>query len=611
MSVNRRGTSTLMGLLAGLGVVSIAGVAQAATVQLSTGVLLVKESSNGEVKRGTGAGVLMPRLTPMNGNKLLAIWMDSAPDSMVPPPNGSDNNGRWEGKVAVIQLNAEGPPTISATKQITQFDGDRPFNHPRIASAGDYAIVNFASTIEAPDTTNQYVMVVDSTGSVAPLTGTTLNQDQVQDDNGQMLPVLNVGLNDGDNHGASDMSYIGKTPNGADHFLGGFQHNNNESYVFDLTVTKTGNGYNAVQNWSTIIARPANIGRPTCAVTSATTSTCCSAKGDNRPPEYGVQCVQLNTDTGQIITKSLVAASDPQNHVYMNQPTITYLGNNLCGLGVVMSDGRGRERDGHFLGANTSMALTIDCTTLAIKDKQMGVAPFQRHAITTSSLFGNQGQTFMGSLGCSSTGAGAAGLQLIAVDNATGKMTVDKLNNMMPVMWQCDTAWLAYKGLRNPRDQGREFLHTVGSVPNPGFQDPKGWMPEVSHFAVSLIPAVKNMTATRNSLFMSFVPIAWDKNVQVSMGAAVDVSQIPAGPSPTVNDGTPTVGGGDPNVNGGGGTSAGGGNSPGGVRHHGFLGFNDGGGCSVGAVGETPAEGVEGLALVGLGLAVAASRRRR
>ena len=69
-------------------------------------------------------------------------------------------------------------------------------------------------------------------------------------------------------------------------------------------------------------------------------------------------------------------------------------------------------------------------------------------------------------------------------------MTVDKVNNMMPVMWQCDTAWLSYKGLRNPRDQGRDFLHTLGNVPNPGFQDPKGWMPEVSHFAVSLVPAV-------------------------------------------------------------------------------------------------------------------------
>jgi hypothetical protein len=48
------------------------------------------------------------------------------------------------------------------------------------------------------------------------------------------------------------------------------------------------------------------------------------------------------------------------------------------------------------------------------------------------------------------------------------------------------------------------------------------------------------------------------------------------------------------------------------VHHGGFLGMSDSGGCSVSAVGSTPVEeGLEGLAVVGLGLAVAASRRRR
>src|SRR5271156_6414824 len=135
MSVNSKGTRSLVGLLAGLGVIGLAAVAQAATVQLSTGVLLVKQSSNEKVSRGTGAGILMPRLEMMNGNKLLAIWMDSAPDSIVPPSDADDNNGYWEGKTAIVQLNAEAPPQILNTQQITSFDGDRPFNHPRLASA--------------------------------------------------------------------------------------------------------------------------------------------------------------------------------------------------------------------------------------------------------------------------------------------------------------------------------------------------------------------------------------------------------------------------------------------------------------------------------------------
>jgi hypothetical protein len=537
MSLDSKRTRPWIGLLAGLGVMAVGGVAEAATVQLSTGVLLVKQSTDATVKRGTGAGILMPRLEPMNGNKLLAIWMDSAPDSVVPPSDANDNNGYWEGKVSVIQLNAESAPTIVSTQQITSFDGDRPFNHPRLASAGDFAVVNFASTIEDPNTTNQYVMIVDSSGTVAHLTGTTLNGDnQVVDSHGKVQDVLNVGVNDGNNHGAAEMHFIGTDASGVSHFLGGFLHNNNDSYAFGLDVTKTTTGYSAKQTWRTLFTRPANIGRPTCQVTGTTSATCCAAKGNNRPPEIGVQCVALDTTKGTILNKVLVAPSQPQNKVYMNQPTLTYLGNGLCGLGVVMSDGEGRNRNGHFLGANTSMAYTVDCQTLQIKNTQSAVAPFQRHATMSSSLFGNQGQTFMASLGCSSTGAGGAGLQLISVD-ANGMMTVDKANNMLPVMWQCDTAWLSYKGLRNPRDQGRDFLHVVGNVANPGFGDAKGWMPEVSHFAVSLVGAVHDASATRNSLYASFIPIAWDKNVQVSMGAALDVSQIPSGPSPTLGDG--------------------------------------------------------------------------
>jgi MYXO-CTERM domain-containing protein len=395
----------------------------------------------------------------------------------------------------------------------------------------------------------------------------------------------------------------------------GYLHNNNDSYAFGLDVQKNAQGqFTVKKTWETLFARPANIGRPTIAVTAANRITACAAKGNNRPPEIGIQCDVIDATNGNIVNKALVAPSQPDQKVYMNQPTIANLGNGLCALGVVMSDGQGRNKNGHFLGSNTSMAYTIDCNTLAIKNTANAVAPFQRHATLTDTLFGNQGQKFIGSLGCSSTSAGGAGLQLIGVDS-NGVMTVDKVNNVLPVMWQCDTAWLSYKGLRNPRNQGRDFLATLGSVPNPGFQDPKGWMPEVSNFAITLVPSPKDANATRNSVYASFVPIAWDKNVQISMGAAVDVGQIPAGPSPSVGTGAPTVGGGDPTVNGntGGNGDTSGDPSSGSSssHHHGFLGMSDGGGCSVAAVGADPAEGLEGLGLVGLGLAIAASRRRR
>ena len=135
-------------------------------------------------------------------------------------------------------------------------------------------------------------------------------------------------------------------------------------------------------------------------------------------------------------------------------------------------------------------------------------------------------------------------------------------------------------------------------------------MPEVSHFAVSLVPAVHNTTAIRNSLYMSFAPIAWDKSVTVSMGEAVDVTRIPTGASPVVGGTKPVVGGGDPNVNGTAGTGGNAGGGGGGPSwHNGYAGAQNGaGGCSVTDVGSDESAGLGGLALMGLGL-VAASRR--
>ena len=307
--------------------------------------------------------------------------MDSAPDSDgAARPTRTTTTATGRARPPIIQLNAEAAPTIVATQQITHFDGDRPFNHPRLASAaGDYVgRRTFASTHRGPEH-HERVRDGRSTrrGKVVPLTGKSLNGDnQVYDANGQLQPVLNVGQNDGNNHGASEMHFIGTDAHGRRPLPRRLPPQ--QQRLVRLRPERHEDGdrrTTSTQDWQTLFARPANIGRPTIAVTGATTATCCAAKGNNRPPEIGIQCVALDTTTGKILNKAIVAPSQPDQKVYMNQPTITYLGNGTCGLGVVMSDGQGRNRNGHFLGSNTSMAYTIDCNTLKIKNTQTGGRP--------------------------------------------------------------------------------------------------------------------------------------------------------------------------------------------------------------------------------------------
>src|SRR5450631_2498981 len=78
MEASMATTRWLGGMIAGVGFLfGGVAVADASTVQLATGILPVKISNSGRVGRGTGSGVMMASITPMEGNKVLAIWMDS------------------------------------------------------------------------------------------------------------------------------------------------------------------------------------------------------------------------------------------------------------------------------------------------------------------------------------------------------------------------------------------------------------------------------------------------------------------------------------------------------------------------------------------------------
>jgi hypothetical protein len=565
--------------------------ANAATAALSTGVLRVKLSQPGTTdplglpgKQGggyDGAGVMMAAIAPMEGNKLLTCWMDSDVTRI---------EAGWQGKCAVVALHADAAPSIVAPPtQITDYPGDRPFNHPSIASTADgkYALVNFASTKDAIANTEQYVMVLDANGSKV---GEPVNIDDDPQD-----------LNGGGNHGGGSIVRVG------DQFVAAFQHNGNESYVVGITLA----GTTVTRTWKTEIFRPTNIGRPECTATGATTALCCTEVGNNRPPEIGIGCAVLDTASGAVQKSAIVGPSDPERQVFMNQATVAYLGNNTCAVGAVMSDGGGKRTSRK--GSNASMVYSVACDTLAVLDKTdpitNAVAPFQRHAQITSSIFGGDGVSHVASLGCSSTGSGNAGMQMVSI-GAGGKIAFDKATGLLPVAPLCDTTYLANLGLRNPMVQGRDFIRHVGGVPNPGFGNPNGWMPEVSHFTVAAIPAVDPQHAktanARNSLYLSFIPVGYQKGLSVTVGGTKPVDQIPTGPSPGASDPTNTP----PNV-GGGGPSGGpsGGNAPGPNGTRG--GFDEGAsssGCACGAAGR----GASGSAIMlALGLFVASVARRR
>jgi MYXO-CTERM domain-containing protein len=612
------------GFLVGTGVL-LAGALPAyavPTVAMNTGVLLVKESLDGRVGRETGAGVMMAAVAPMTGNKLIATWMDSDVDVI---------DAGWQGKVAVIQMNATSAPSlIVPPTQITTYNGERPFNHPDVAvsMAGTHAVIAFASTKEDGSNTREYAMVVDATGHI-------------------VVDSLKFGTDDG-NTGGTSIYYAGQDAMGHDRFIAGYQHNNNDSWVAGLVLDTSTATPTLTQTYNTEFYNPTNIGRPKLAIVDANTATACTEVGDNRPPEYGIGCAVINTNDGTILAggggsdqnldvhNGIVAASHPDQDpkIYMNQASVAYLGSGQCALGVVQSDGAGRNNNRG--GTNVSLLYQIDCKTLKVLGQTsptMGVAPFQRHAELITSIYSNAGLTYVGHVGCSSTGAGSAGAQMVAVDPVKGIAALDsttRQNQLLPVSWGCDSAWLANKGLRNPNDQGRDFIRAIGNVKNPGYQIQGGWMPEASNFMVVTVPMVRMHDKStlsgdagspqyagngpdggpgkeyqRNSLHLSFVPVAWDPKVQVVMSGAVDSANVSPGFSQCISGCGDTTNPTNPY-------------SPSNPHnsqygpHKTYGSFGDSGcGCVVAPGAGDAGSGLGAFALVGLGLALAVSRRRR
>ncbi len=586
------------------------------TVEMQTGVLLVKQSLDGKVGRETGAGVMMSALTQLTNNKILVTWMDSD----VPRIDSG-----WQGKVAVIQINQKSAPSIVVPPtQITAFQGERPFNHPQVATdaSGKYAVINFASTKDQGDNTRQYAMVVDENGKV-------------------VVDATQFGRNDG-NTGAASIQYAGKDANGNSRFIAGYQHNNNESLVAGLVLDTSGATPTLTQTYDKEFYRPTNIGRPEIAIVDADTATVCTEVGNNRPDEYGIGCAVINTNDGTILTggggdavgkdvhNGIVVASHPDQapKIYMNQATIAPLGNGQCALGVVQSNGAGRNNNRG--GTNVSLLYQVDCKTLKVLSQTMptmGVAPFQRHAALITSQYGNQGQTFVGHLGCSSTGGGAAAIQMVGVDQVKGIQMLDstaRQSQLLPVSWSCDSAWLSNKGLRNPNDQGRDFIRAISGVANPGYQVPGGWMPEASSFLVTSVPFVRGQAngggggggdgggakytndggteLQRNSLHLSFLPVAWDPKVQVVMSASVDANQVSPGYSKCVTDCGNAADPSNPYSP----------NNPNYTGHQTFGVNDNAGGCDVAPGGAGGGAAAGAFALIGLaGLAFMAASRRR
>jgi MYXO-CTERM domain-containing protein len=493
----------------------------------SAQVMRLAYGVGGPQKEKGGAGNEQPTSVVVQKNGLtyvVTVYMSS---------NVADGDRPWQCKCSSVAIDpAQGPAIVADQVQLTAYDGDRPCNHPMAATDGKHVVWTFGSDKGNQANVSTYVGVVDEMCHV------------------EADPVR-VSENNANNEGAPDISY-----NGASRFTAGYlsTNNNDTSFALGLTLHDDGGKISVEKTYLKGVVSPSNIGRPAIVAATSDRSLFCAAKGDNRPPEDGVECAWIDVNTGKVLWKQIVAASQPNQKKYMNQPSVASLDYGRFAVNLQESSGDGKKNN--TKGANTSHLFVIEPSDTGYVEKahKIGLGTYQTHAAICSGGYGASGKRTIGIMGAPITGVGLPGLQMATYDPSTD-LVADKANQW-PIGYYGDSGHIANIYGQNPNTQGRDFLRCIGDVPNPGHGVVNGYQPTVATFFVA--PHAGRMPGDpKNALFLSFIPGKTDKPV---------MPEPPTDVMPPVDMSTGvTTGSGDPStgVTSGSGAGGGGGDSGG------------------------------------------------
>jgi hypothetical protein len=249
-----------------------------------------------------------------------------------------------------VKLSPGASPEIVADRvDVTKnyFVGDRPCNHPRMATDGDIIVWAYGSDYNN-NRPNTYVGVMDhmcrslanpimvnakTVSELGPNSGITATDNNVPtdviDNNDAAAAVV------ANAKGIFTLGYLSTAGNATE-----------AAYALGISVTQSDVLYSLKRTWIAPIVSPSNIGRPTIATIDANRSLFCASAGNNRPPEKGVACAVLDAATGNQVWKQFVAPTtqdkDGTMH-YMSQPTVAKLADGRFALNIVESNGMGRN----------------------------------------------------------------------------------------------------------------------------------------------------------------------------------------------------------------------------------------------------------------------------
>lgn len=452
----------------------------------------------------------------------------------------NNDDSYMQGGFALAKITADKGVELGTPIDLPQLNGERAFMRPLIAFTNKYAVLVAASEDNNSNNGNPkpVMFIADkSTGQLVQIANSTRGNN-INKPTDLITQALRDGINVNNPNNQRGPHMI--VPVSDNSFLVGMQYNNQAQEVFRVTINEDGAAPSVKMNWLRRFNNNAVHNRPQVAYTPGATEGFMTAVECNaQPANIAVTLTKFNVDTGQQIAQKRIIRADPGRNKYVAEPSIADMGDSIA-LGYALS-AKVRDRNGnngHAGGANVSQLALVNKADLTLKgDILVAPANYQRHAHIFATHYGPNAEPAVAVISGSSTGTGKGLVQMIPL-KSDGTLGVKDPLKMYTVSTYSDVANLQARGKRNPNNQAKGFINGLGDIPNPGFDKPAGFYPEVKTFSLSTVTGYSSSAAKdigrRESLWLSLVPSTWKEGLKTTPG--VPSESAGNGPAPRTTD---------------------------------------------------------------------------
>lgn len=502
--IRNRCTSVLFGLA-----VAVPAVANAETTHADVQRLLLRDGNNaGRTRKGEdgreralqqrGAGAEQVQIAQLANNELMMFGIGSY------ELNGEPAYHRLQMFCASVTLDAMRGPQMQTLKYVTRNRADRYRNgmHPRVTPIFGGEVVAVTYNIaqkpngEPDNHARAYTQVFgpNCTPVSEPVQIMYKNNDNCSENKGEGVVVEQT---------ASDARILemhGCNGNGSD-----------DAWVAGVRITKQGTGsYTVQKEYDLVVENDEERSRGTVLLTGDPNfALACFTAGNTQPPNKGVRCAGINTarqappdangntgeeggrQQGRLMWRKYI--QQREGRTYRTEVRVASIlgpdGKPTNKVYAVYQKGERRRREGK--GSQTMVTAVLQAGPNGMEivgAPQEGVAPGAdaTHGQVCSTLWGTDGQASSKAFVMTGSHNGEPGA--LSVAHILGESNnAMKTERRVGLGASIDVSWIPNIYGNNPNMQGRNYMHCVGNVRNPGYGVPGGYLSDVKSFVA--IPA--------------------------------------------------------------------------------------------------------------------------